>query len=111
MNSPPPSPSPSGVTCPNCGTPRDAGLVYCANCGAPVQGTNSASAGASSKIMLSILLALGAVAFGSLGACLGLVGVMGGNFSTDWGYSATGVVALVAAVACLLGIRRLNSKK
>ncbi len=107
MNSPHP---PSDAICPNCGAPRDAGRAYCANCGAPLSGTVSGTS-STSKTITSILLAWGACAFGSLGACLGLIGVMGGNISTDWGYIATGLAALVAAVACGWGIFRLNSKK
>lgn len=110
MRPPPPPLPPQGAVCPNCGAPRDAGRAYCANCGAPLQGT-AAGASSTSKTILSILLALGACAFGSLGACLGLIGVIGGDISTDWGYIATGLAALVAAVACAWGIFRLNSKK
>ena len=110
MNELPPLPPPSGSICPNCGAAQSANVAFCTNCGAPLQ---AATSGASQtvKTLASVALGCGALAFGGLGGCLALIGVMGGNFSTDWPYFASGLAALLVTAAFVWGISRVQRRK
>lgn len=102
---------PDGITCPNCGAAQSASVAFCANCGAPLQAATAGRASQTAKTLVSLALGFGAFIFGGLGGCLALIGVMGGNFSTDWPFFACGVAAVGLAVGCIWGILRVQKRK
>ena len=110
MNETPPLPQPSGATCANCGAAQNANAPYCTNCGAPMQAaTPSGSLSSASKIIMSIALGFGALMFGAVGACFVFLGGIEGG-TMDWTYLLFVGVPVVAAIACIWGIFRVQRK-
>lgn len=111
MSEKPPLPPPNGSICPNCGAGQGTNVAFCTNCGAPLQAATSGAGAGAGKILISLALAFGAVIFGALGGCIALIGVMGGNFLTDWPYFVVGVAAVLAAIGCVWGLSRMQRRK
>lgn len=110
MNEPnPPLPQPSGATCPNCGAAQSASAPYCTNCGAPLQTVAPGSLSRSSKVIISIALGFGALMFGAVGGCFVLLGGIEGG-SMDWTFLLFVGVPILAALACIWGIFKVQSK-
>ena len=116
MNKTPPLPQPSGATCSNCGAAQAAGAKRCTQCGAALPAVAGSALPPALRVLLTIPLFLGAVGFGGLGACLGIVSLADlANPSNGLGmgigfYLLTGA-AIVAGLACLWLINRLNRRK
>ena len=118
MNEPPPLPPPSGSICPNCGAAQNAKAPFCTNCGAPLQSAPQSFARKALKWILTLALSLAAVAIGALGACAGIIAMIGNaDPSGAYGSGASGTqlffwaVAVIAAIAlCGWLIRLINQK-
>ena len=111
MNEISPLPQPGGATCPNCGAAQNAGAPYCTNCGAEMRVPTPSSLSKSSATILTIVLALGALMFGAIGGCFVLVSRVGGGGGFNLTLALFIGVPLLAALACIWGIFRVQSKK
>ncbi len=107
MNSDSPLPQPSGVTCPHCGAALGAGTLRCSHCGAPIGTPASSALSAGTKTLLSCLLVLGALGFGTFGACLVF---LGGGVNSDPTFLIFGALIGLAVIACIWGVFRVNKK-
>lgn len=109
MNETPPLPQPSGATCPNCGAAQSASVPYCTHCGAPMGTATPGTLSSASKTIISIALGFGALMFGAVGACFVFLGGIEGG-SMDWTFLLFVGVPVLAALACIWGIFKVQSK-
>ena len=108
--------TPEGQSCPNCGHTVAATAKHCPNCGATLAGAASGSTSSAAqvwRIILLIGLAGLALLFGAAGACVMLIGVMGGGGLTTESltYAGIGILLLIFAALCLWGVLSVSKRR
>ena len=107
MNAPP-IPPVEPYFCPNCGLSLRELVEFCPACGARIENAKSRPAWLSCVMMA--ILALFMVPLGLAGACFLVFAPSNGVSWDSLGFGALGLVLVVAAALCGIGIAKLGKK-